>query len=209
MVRSGAYLLGRLRRNPKAYWVAACLVSVFTVGVQYRAGHRAEIARRDWGEQITVNVAARNVEAGVPLRPGDIASRAIPRIVLPSAEMVADPVGRVSVGALSMGEVLLASRFAASGRVGASARLTAGFSGVGIAVHPGDLAPITGTLVDVWSVEEGVSPSAMQATIVVRGALVIDRDEDTLTVSVPNRDVSAVIAAVAQNTALVALSGPP
>lgn len=189
-----------------------CLVAA----VALTAGLAADAAadRRAWGETTAVVVVRRPVPAGAVVGPDDIATRDLPRALVPAGSVPAPEaptvaIGRVAATDLAAGEVLLATRLApeafSSGRgVGPRGRTLA---------VPLDLPapPVeAGDRVDLLAPAAGTEPAlgaAPPAVVVAEEAVVVGVDDATLVVAVAGPDVPEVVAALLQHT-VVAVARP-
>ena len=213
----------RLRRSPLPFWALAVALSLATgIGVARLAGDAAARADR-LGGLVDVPVAARRIAAGAVVRPADVEVRSLPSALVPSGRLARSPVGRVAVVPLAPGEVVLAAKLAPDGLTGVAALVPPGHRALAVPVEAGSLALRPGHRVDVLATLElggadgrgadgggaGVAPADVAPTFpVATAALVVDADDDAVTVAVTPDEAPRVAFALARGTVTLALTSP-
>lgn len=201
----------RLRRSPLPFWALALALSLATgLTVARLAGEAAARADR-LGGLVDVPVAARPIAAGAVVRPADVEVRSLPSALVPSGRLARRPAGRVAIVALSPGEVVLAAKLAPDGLTGVAALVPPGHRALAVPVDAGALALRPGHRVDVLATLElagaggtGAAPTFPVAT----AALVVDADDDAVTVAVTAEEAPRVAFALARGTVTLALTSP-
>lgn len=193
----------------------------------------ADDARARWGQTRPVAVATRDLAPGDVVDAGSFEVRELPEAVLPegvldgpdggavgdSAEgtgpdggAVGDtPVGAVVRHPVLAGEPLVAARIAPDGLTGAAALVPAGWRAVAVPLGAAGAPPVTtGDLVDVLAVspsgaagDDGREP----AFALVDHALVVDVNDEAVTVAVPEADAPRVAWALSNGVVVLALAG--
>ncbi|MGH9157160.1 MAG: Flp pilus assembly protein CpaB [Acidimicrobiales bacterium] len=196
----------RLRRSPVLFWTAAGAVALFTgLTVSGLAGRAAARAAALGGLE-EVAVAARPVAAGEVLTAADVAVRSLPAALLPDSPPARAPRGRVALVDLAEGEVLLASRLAPEGADGLAALLPEGMRALAVPVDTAAPALRRGHRVDVLATFDTVEPAAEPTIAVATGALVIDVDEDAVTLAVSPSEAPRLAFAMARGIVTLALT---
>ena len=204
----------RLRRSPLPFWALSAALSLATgLAVARLAGEAAARADR-LGGLVDVPVATRRIAAGALLRAADVEVRSLPRAVVPSARVAADPAGRVAVVPLVPGEVVLAAKLAPDGLTGVAALVPPGHRALAVPVGDGALSLRPGNRVDVLATFDvpgppaggaaGVAPTFPVAT----AALVVATGDDAVTVAVTPDEAPRVAFALARGAVTLALTGP-
>lgn len=210
----------RLRRSPLPFWALAVALSLATgVTVARLAGEAAARADR-LGGLVDVPVAARPIAAGAVVRSVDVEVRSLPSALVPSGRLARSPTGRVAIVPLAPGEVVLAAKLAPDGLTGVAALVPPGHRALAVPVDAGALALRPGHRVDVLAtlelgggaVVEGAAPAGGDAAAptfpVATGALVVDADDDAVTVAVTSDEAPRVAFALARGTVTLALTSP-
>lgn len=212
----------RLRRSPLPFWALAVALSLATgLTVARLAGEAAARADR-LGGLVDVPVAARPVAAGAVVRPADVEVRSLPSALVPSGRLARSPAGRVAIVPLSPGEVVLAAKLAPDGLTGVAALVPPGHRALAVPVDAGALALRPGHRVDVLATLElgGVGDGALVGGAAPTGAapaptfpvataaLVVDADDDAVTVAVTPDEAPRVAFALARGTVTLALTSP-
>lgn len=196
----------RFRRRPLVYWTVVVVVAATSGLTVLHVTARAEAAASRYGSTVAVPVAARPVAAGTTLQARDVQWRRVPRALLPRVRAARRPAGRVVVSALFPGEVVVEERLAPSGLHGAAALVPAGSRALAVPSGPSTPHVARGDHVDLLSV---VADEAAASSVVAAGALVVEVDDQSLTVAVSEQEAPAVAAALARGTVAVALVGVP
>ena len=211
----------RLRRSPLPFWALAAALSLATgLTVARLAGEAAARADR-LGGLVDVPVAARPIAAGAVVRPADVEVRSLPSALVPSGRLARSPAGRVAIVPLAPGEVVLAAKLAPDGLTGVAALVPPGHRALAVPVDAGALALRPGHRVDVLAtlelgggaVVEGAAPAGGDAAgaptfPVATAALVVDADDDAVTVAVTPDEAPRVAFALARGTVTLALTSP-
>jgi Flp pilus assembly protein CpaB len=192
--------LGRRLRFWPSSLIAALVAGVVTAAVVADA----RSAARSSGERHRVPVAARELAVGHPIEAGDVEWAELPRAATRGATGD-DPVGRVVRERILDSEPIAAERLAPAGASGAGALVPDGHRAVAVPVGPLRPPLDPGDLVDVLTAP---AFGAGRADAVARGALVIARDEEVVTVAVAESELARTARAVLDGSALLALVGP-
>jgi Flp pilus assembly protein CpaB len=186
------------------FWTAALALAAVTgvfVGTAMRA---AEDRAAQFGAIRRVPVARRPIAAGAIVRAADVVDRDMPAAFVPAGGAARSPVGRTAIVAVSVGEVILASKVAPEGLRGVAALLRSGERALAVPVGPGTPPLTVGDLVDVLA-----TPPDTGATLVAaRATRVVGVDDRAVTLAVHPADAAAVAAAVAAATVTLALAAP-
>lgn len=210
----------RLRRSPLPFWALAVALSLATgLTVARLAGEAAARADR-LGGLVDVPVAARPIAAGAVVRPADVEARSLPSALVPSGRLARSPAGRVAIVPLAPGEVVLAAKLAPDGLTGVAALVPPGHRALAVPVDAGALSLRPGHRVDVLATLElgggaldgGAAPAGGIAAAptfpVATAALVVDADDDAVTVAVTPDEAPRVAFALARGTVTLALTSP-
>jgi Flp pilus assembly protein CpaB len=207
-LRSPAVALA-LRRRPRLRSGLVAALGLLCGAAVAATVHQAEQARTAWGRSTPVLVAARDLDAGEALDPGNTRIEHHPAPVVPSEALSALPDGGRVRAPVYEGEVVRAERLAPGGVSAVAARLPDGTRAVAIPVEPGTTPPVeVDDRVDVLvalpaEVAGGGPPGFALATDV----MVVDITEAAVTVAVP-RDVAPRLAvAFGQGAVTLALAG--
>jgi Flp pilus assembly protein CpaB len=171
----------------------------------------AEAAKRRWGSDRAVAVAARHLDAGTTVAEDDVRVERWPAGVVPAGALDGAPNGRVVVQPVEPGEALLAARLAPDGLHGLAARLPPGWrafavpSGQGaLRLEPGDVVDVLATLEPAAAGGTGDEPTRLIAA----GAEVLAVDDQSVTVAVPETSSTDMAFALASATITLALRAP-
>ena len=206
----------RLRRSPLPFWALAVALSLTTgLGVARLAGDAAARADR-LGGLVDVPVATRRIAAGAVVRPADVEVRSLPSAVVPTGRLARSPAGRVAIVPLAPGEVVLAAKLAPDGLTGVAALVPPGHRALAVPVEAGALALRPGHRVDVLATLElggamgtdAAGTAAAPTFPVATAALVVDADDDAVTVAVTPDEAPRVAFALARGTVTLALTSP-
>ena len=102
-------------RHPWIYWLSITVVAGMVGLGAARALADVDAARRSWGEQQTVWVAAAATEPGQPILAG---ARSVPRAVVPAGAVGSTPEGSIARQRIGPGEIIVGSDISATGSVG-------------------------------------------------------------------------------------------
>ncbi len=165
-----------LVRHPRLVWCAAAVAATTAAwGVAGAVGSLEE-TRRQWGDTVTVWVAARDLAPGDPI---EAAPHQHPRAVVAAASLGRDPTGLVALQHIAAGEPVMEADVGRSGLE----LLPAGWRGVGVASVDGALALAPGQRVDVVA----------SGQLLADEAVVVAASGTSVTVGVPS-DVAASVA---------------
>lgn len=199
-----------LRRHPRLWWiaVAACALSAGSITTSL-AGH-AERARAAWGDASPVLVVRHDLDAGEPIRAGDVEVVQRPHGTVPDTALRTLPDDAVSRVALFAGEVLVEGRLAPSGLRGVAATLPPGTRAVAVPRDPSTAPPVTvGDRVDVLvALPAEAAGAGPPGFALATGALVVAVKEAAVTVAVPRDAAPRVAVALGQGAVTLALIGP-
>lgn len=165
-----------LVRHPRLVWCAAAVAATTAAwGVAGAVGSLEE-TRRQWGDTVTVWVAARDLAPGDPI---EAAPHQHPRAVVAAASLGRDPTGLVALQHIAAGEPVMEADVGRSGLE----LLPAGWRGVSVASVDGALALAPGQRVDVVA----------SGQLLADEAVVVAASGTSVTVGVPS-DVAASVA---------------
>jgi hypothetical protein len=177
-------------RHPSIYWLSIAVVAALAGLSAARAMADVDTARRSWGEQTTVWMAAAEIEPGQPISAD---SRVVPRAVVPAGAVAVAPDEVIARQHIGQGEIVVESDLSASGSVGL---IPDGWVSFAVA------APVThfavGDHVDVYSADRFIG-----------AGLVIDAGESELMVAIPTAAAPAMSTALLDNTVTLALTLGP
>jgi len=196
-------------RHRRLYWVAAIALAVLTANMVSTALRRADAARAAWGETRSVLVARHRLEVGDVVAADDVAVESWPAAMLPrgAIESEADTIDRTVVEVVEQGEAVLAARLAPDGLRGVAALVPSGWRALAVPVGPAALPLSVGDRVDIVAAVGGtdasVSPSP--SFVLADNALVIETDEQSVTVAVPADDAPRVSLGIVTGSIVLAL----
>jgi Flp pilus assembly protein CpaB len=178
--------------------------AALSAGIVLDRASDAEAARRRWGQDRAVAVAALDLPPGHTVGPADVRVVHWPLAVGPPDALSAVAPGTVVSSAIGAGEPFVPRRLGRSQGGPVAAVLASGRRAVTVPV--GDAPPPVepGDRVDL--VAAGL---ALDARVVARDADVVRRDEHAVTVAVDAADLEAVAGALVNGTVVVAVSGDP
>lgn len=199
-----------LRRHPRLWWAIVASIALAAGWTVASVVARAEHEARAWGAPTTVVVAARDLDAGHELQPGDLRLAQRPRSVVPDGALAELPEGRSLHAAVYDGEVLVAGRLAPPGVRGLAAHLDEGDRAVAVPVEPGTAPPLAvGDHVDVLvALAPEVAGSSPPGFALAAGVRVLDVGEHAVTVAVPADAAARVAVALSQGAVTLALTTP-
>ena len=184
------------------------VAALVLVGTTVRSLWAAESARAAWSTTTAVVVATRDLPVGTVLDADDLDVVGLPDAVVPDDAAPGDPsalVGATVRSPILAGEAIAAARLGASGLGPTAALLPPGWRGV--AVPLGAAPPLVpGDRVQLVAVVGGPGAAGPASVVADRGE-VLTVDGDTLTVAVPDEEVTDVVAAVAQGLVTPVLLG--
>lgn len=192
-----------LRRTAVA---ALALVTAFAVASLIGA---AGAARDEWGRSRTVVVASRDLQPGDVVDTGAITSRDLPAGVITDAALSEVPTGAVVRQPILAGEPVVAERLAPHGLSGLAALVPPGERVVAVPPGPSGAPPLaTGDHVDVLTVlPAGHDDDTDPAFPLVERAIVLDVDDQAISIAVPQADAPRVAWAVGNGAVVLALAG--
>lgn len=163
----------------------------------------ARDSRDDWGRQVRVFVASRDLEPGVVIGPDDTVETMRPAIVVPG-DIAHDPGGRTVTQPVAAGEIILQRRLSGGGN-GVTSLLGPGELAFAIPVDPMTPSLRIGAHVDVFAPVDTASRSAVGATKVATRATVVAVAERTVTIGVDEQSGAALARALLGSTVVLAL----
>ena len=197
----------RLARSPFVFWLAVAGLAFLTASVVAGAIGEARSLSARYGPLRPVVVAAREVERGAELAPGDVDVRLVPGSLVPAGAFgdVEAVRGRTAVVPLLDGQTVLGGHLAPEGLSGVAALLPAGTRAVAVPASASTAPPLhRGDVVDVLA-----SFDDQPVLAVAVGAPVVEVGEDAVTVAVRPDEARSVAYAVANGTVTVALVAGP
>jgi Flp pilus assembly protein CpaB len=197
-------IIARRRRLPRRVRRAAIVVCLLisTIAVRHAAAAALD-ERRQWGETRDVFVARTPIEMGHVVTSDAVTAVRWPRAVVPPDATTVSPVGRTAVATIERGEAVVTTRLAPDGLRGVAALVPSGWRALAIPVGPDVVALRVGDHVDLIAgfVDTGQSPTLT----VARDAVVVDVDEQRVTVVVSDVDAARVAFAIVSGTVVPAL----
>lgn len=197
----------RIRHHPAVRIALVTVAGVLALSTAHRAAQHAFDERHRWGDARTVMVARRRIDAGAVVGADDVEAAQWPVAVIPSGAFTVSPVGRTAVAPIEAGEAILSARVAPEGLDGLSALVPPGWRAIAVPTGPAVVSLAVGDHVDLiagfdaQSTTSGESPSIT----VARDALVVDVDEQRITIAVRDSDAPRVAFAVVTGTVVPAL----
>lgn len=169
--------------------------------------HRATSTAAVLGETTVVAVVTAEVEVGGVLEPDDVDLVERPTVHVPDAAVTSDPTGRTTRVALVPGEVLVADRLAPPDRRGPGALVPEGWRAVAVPVLDARIPAGVGDLVDVVAAYDPAVVPRDPTLVIAADAVVVDVDDEAITVAVPRSRVTEVAFALANGIVTLALVG--
>ena len=194
-------------RPPPLRLVLVLLVAVVVGLVVHRTTADAAAVTARLGQTTPVVVVQRAVAPGEQLEGGDVALTHRPVAHVPDGAVTDDPTGRTVRTALEPGEVLLGSRLGDADRSGPAALVPEGWRAVAVPVVDVALPAHPGDLVDVVASFDPTLVARDPSLVVAADAVVVDVDDDAITVAVPRSRVTEVAFALTNGVVLLALVG--
>jgi len=198
-----------LRRRPRLWWgVVLALAGAVGWSVAGLVA-AADAASDSWERGTAVVVAARDLQPGEPVGPGDVRVVERPAAIVPPAAVHELPEGQVVRTAVFEGEALVVERLAPAGVRGLAATLERGTRAVAIPVEPGTAPPLqVGDVVDVLVAlppeAAGGGPAGFALT---SDAVVVDVGDHAVTVAVGRSVAPRIAVALGQGAVTLALVG--
>jgi Flp pilus assembly protein CpaB len=174
----------------------------------------ADAARQRWGRTRPVAVAARDLVPGDVVDGSAVEVRRLPVAAVTPGALAEPPSGSVVRQAVPAGEPLVPERLAPQGLAGVAALVPPGHRAVAIPIGPLAAPPLTvGDLVDVLAVvpvlaeERPRQPEDQPSFPLVETAVVVDVDEQSIAVAVPEADAPRVAWVLTNGSIVLALAG--
>jgi Flp pilus assembly protein CpaB len=174
----------------------------------------ADAARQRWGRTRPVAVAARDLVPGDVVDGSAVEVRRLPVAAVTPGALAEPPSGSVVRQAVPAGEPLVPERLAPQGLAGVAALVPPGHRAVAIPIGPLAAPPLTvGDLVDVLAVvpvlaeEQPRQPEDQPSFPLVETAVVVDVDEQSIAVAVPEADAPRVAWVLTNGSIVLALAG--
>jgi Flp pilus assembly protein CpaB len=174
----------------------------------------ADAARQRWGRTRPVAVAARDLVPGDVVDGSAVEVRRLPVAAVTPGALAEPPSGSVVRQAVPVGEPLVPERLAPQGLAGVAALVPPGHRAVAIPIGPLAAPPLTvGDLVDVLAVvpvlaeEQARQPEDQPSFPLVETAVVVDVDEQSIAVAVPEADAPRVAWVLTNGSIVLALAG--
>jgi Flp pilus assembly protein CpaB len=179
-------------------------VAALSAGLVVDRANDAEAARRRWGHDRPVAVAAVDLPAGRRIVPTDVRIERWPQAIGPPDALGAVTPGTIVSSAISAGEPFVSHRLGRPRGGPVAAVLAPGRRAV--TVPTGDVPPPVepGDRVDL--VAAGL---ALDAVVVARDAEVVQTPEQAVVVAVDAAELDAVAGALVNGTVVIAVSGDP
>ncbi|HEX9682206.1 MAG TPA: SAF domain-containing protein [Acidimicrobiales bacterium] len=195
-----------VRRSPLLWWAVVIAVALLAGLTVQRSVSAARADARAWGTTMSVPVMTTAVAAGSAITEGDVTWRDLPRAVVPGGSAATDPVGQRAAVDLHPGEVLLAARIADGDAGPVAAALPDATVGMGVPHGQSGLVLDVGDRVDVLATVDAGTDSP-PTTRIVRRALVVDVNEDGVTLAVPSDAAPRLAFALVAGVVTLALAG--
>ncbi len=196
-----------IARRSLPFWVLTLVAAVVTGLTVTRAVERADAAA-DRAERRPVLVVAAPVPPGGRLDEANTTPAQRARAELPYGAVSDLPVGAIAIDALVPGEVVVASRLAPAGLSPAAALLPAGTRGVAVPAGTTAMPLAVGDRVDVVAMLPfDLAGPEGAAAVVATAAAVVQADDESVVVAVPEADVPALARALAEGSVQLVLRG--
>jgi hypothetical protein len=177
-------------RHPSIYWLTIAVVAAAVAFSAARAVQGVDAARRSWGRQRTVWMAAASIEPGQPIL---AAAHQVPLAVVPDDAVDADPAGTVARQRVGRGEIITDADFTAQGTAGL---VPAGW--VAFAMQP-----------SVGRFAIGDHLSVYAGGQLACAGLIVDESESALMIAVPSDTASVIATALLADAVTLALTPAP
>lgn len=194
-------------RPPPLRLVLVLLAAIVVGLVVYRTTAGAAAVTARLGRTTPVVVVQRAVAPGQQLEAGDVALVHRPVAHVPEGAVAEDPTGRTVRSALEPGEILVRTRLGDVDRSGPAALVPEGWRAVAVPVVDVALPVDPGDLVDVVASFDPTLVARDPSLVVAADAVVVDVDDDAVTVAVPRSRVTEVAFALTNGVVLLALVG--
>ena len=194
-------------RRPPLRLVLVVLAALLMGSLVHRTTAAASEVTARLGRTTVVAVARRPVSAGATIAPGDIVMTARPAAHLPDGAVTDDPTGETATHALHRGEVVVALRVAGGGRSGPAALVPEGWRAVAVPVVDAPVPARPGDHVDVIASFDPTLVDRDPSLVVAADAVVVDVDDEAITVAVPRSRVTDVAFALTNGIVTLALVG--
>lgn len=198
------------RRPPLRHVVAAAL-ALFVGLTVHRTTTSAVDRAAALGDTVEVIVVQRSRGAGATLGGDDVTREPRPRAHVPDGAVTGSKIvsvtGRALRSAVAAGEVLVTDRLAGEGRTGPAALVPRGWRAMAIPFIETPVPAAPGDLVDVIA---SFDPSLVEgdpSVVVAERAVVVDVDDDAITVAVTRSRATHVAFALANGIVTLALVG--
>ena len=191
-------------RRPLVYWLLVAAVAVATASLVLTRLVALDEARRQWGRSRTVLVARHELRPGDLVGASDVRAARWPEGLVPDG--VLDRLDRPTVvaAAVEAGEPLVSSRLGRAGSGPVAGRLPLGTRGVTIPIGDLALPVVPGDRVDLVG-----AGAAAPTAVAAERALVLQAGASSIVVAVQADELSAVAAALAGGSFVVALDADP
>jgi Flp pilus assembly protein CpaB len=156
-------------------------------------------ARAGYGTARSVAVAAHDIAPGATIEPADARLELRPVAVLPHGVLDEVPVGKVASASILGGEPIVESRIVGHGLI------PAGSIGIAVPVDPGTLTLATGDHVEVLATFDPDTIEGNPTIVVAPLAVVVDRGDAAVTLSMPQSDGERVAFALSTAALTIAL----
>jgi Flp pilus assembly protein CpaB len=193
--------------------ITMVVLMALAAGTTLRSLQSASAAQSGYGHRQMTTIASRDLPIGHVISSDDIERRELPEALIPGgrkderlaedgANPIDEPIGRTVIEPIIAGEVLLSRRISGSRASGLPA-VVPGTNRV-VSIERSALMPTLrpGDRVDVCAPGVGA-----RAVVISRRALVVDVDEDSVTVSVTDTELPAVARSIIDGDVIVALIG--
>lgn len=202
--------MGRITRSPLFFWTAVAVLAWFTGMTTARLVDKARADAARYGTEVTVVVAARDLDIGTVVGEDDVVARVVPAGLAPRKRVVtvAAATGRTVVVPVFDGSPVLTANLAPEGLQGIAALLPAGTRAVAVPTGEATAPLRRGDHVDVLVSFDPAEAGGGEPTFpVATGALVVDVAAEAATVAVGPEQAKAVAFAVGRGTVTLAVTG--
>jgi len=197
--------LRRLLRRRLLWWTLVGALTLVTATTIQREYARAHAARVDWGTTVAVFVATADIDGGDPVESA-AALQHWPAALVPDTAITRLDRGARARVDLVAGEVLVSQRVSTRTSGGVTDLLPVDTVAVAVPVHVGVPPLSLGDRVDLLATYDSPG-SADTTTRVARSAVVVDLDDDVITVAVADDAVAELAGALARAEVTIALTG--
>jgi Flp pilus assembly protein CpaB len=195
-----------MRRYPLLWWSMVAIVAGlvgFTVTTSVAS---AQAAADRYDGLTTVAVITRSMPAGATLTDADVRTETRPRSFLPRVDLVLSPAGRTLTAPVTEGDVVTELNAGTAGLSPTASLLATNERAVTLSLQGLHPSLQIGDHVDILSTFEREDATAEPTMVVAEGTRVVQLNEDSVMVAVPNALATKVAFAATRGEIVLALS---